>query len=426
VWEAAGMPFPDGPLEERVAAFRRAHLRLARIREVMPAIEETAGHLAGLGIPITHPLQWHGYVVGLRSALSELSVNRASADLKALRDSISTDLKGEPPELLAALVAIDSRDADGYARSLAALHEARHERVLQARCESLLERVRAVHPELAEALAAGTVPEHWEEGWAWARASARLAELEVSPAEERLRAALDEARARQREVSAELSAAEVWEASLSRSDAPAWIAPLWHVPDLLPPTPDSFDVVILDGEHGAGAEALFLLWLAPRVILVGEGGPELPHPEGTIDLIPDELGEVVTPTASLFQILRARFAPASPRPAPEPTGGVPAPAPAQDTPQVPPAQDAHGRDPRQDVPAALSIERGRSIVAYKRPQLVELIGRIAESEPGLTDEELVERASEVLGCPDDETLLVSARLHYAVETYREPSEAAQP
>ncbi|MCP9979657.1 hypothetical protein [Actinomadura madurae] len=39
--------------------------------------------------------------------------------------------------------------------------------------------------------------------------------------------------------------------------------PLWRIPDVLPPAPDAFDVVIVDGEHEAGAEALHVLWHAP-------------------------------------------------------------------------------------------------------------------------------------------------------------------
>lgn len=65
------------------------------------------------------------------------------------------------------------------------------------------------------------------------------------------------------------------------------------------------------------------------------------------------------------------------------------------------------------------IRRGQSIAGYKRPELVEIVGHIAEREPELTDEQIVELVTRLMACPEDEALLVGARLRYAVEAYRE-------
>lgn len=65
------------------------------------------------------------------------------------------------------------------------------------------------------------------------------------------------------------------------------------------------------------------------------------------------------------------------------------------------------------------MRRGRSIASYKRPELVEIVGHVAELEPDLTDDQIVELVTRLLGCPEDEALLVGARLRYAVEAYRE-------
>ncbi|TDB82839.1 hypothetical protein E1264_30860, partial [Actinomadura sp. KC216] len=295
VWEAAGISFPaDLPSAERITRFVRAHARLARIRDAMPAVDETKALLerAGVTVPLAHPLQWHGYVAALRNALDGLGVNRAAADLDALRDSIGPVEKGDPPELRAALTAVGARDAAAYGRALGALAEARHERALQIRCEELLARVRAVHPDLANLMIATDGDEEWhartrrwDEAWAWARAASRRLAEQTVPAEERLRAELAEAEGRLRAVRADLTAAYAWTAVRRTLPAnpgtpaevvPAWILPLWRIPEALPPAPGSFDVAIVDGEHEAGAEALFLLWLAPRIILVGPPGPALP------------------------------------------------------------------------------------------------------------------------------------------------------
>ncbi|MFI0487678.1 hypothetical protein, partial [Actinomadura sp. 9N215] len=336
VWEAAGISFPaDLPPGERVARFVRAHARLARVRDAIPAVDETKALLerSGIAVPLAHPLQWHGYVAALRNALEGLGVNRAAADLDALRDSIGPVEKDDPPELRAALTAVGARDAAAYGRALGALAEARHERSLQLRCEELLARVRAGHPDLANLMIATDGDEawhartrRWDEAWAWARnAARRLAERTVPP-EERLRADLAEAEEHLRTVRATLTAAHALVAvrrHLPRAPAgpsdvvPAWILPLWRIPEALPPAPGSFDVAIVDGVHEAGAEALFLLWLAPRIILVGPPGPELPPLEGPppSTLLPPHLHNAITPTAPLFTALTTE--PESP-PAPEP------------------------------------------------------------------------------------------------------------
>lgn len=410
-WEATGAAFAtDAPPHERLARFHRAHERVARIRAALPALEETAALLdgAGLDVPLHRPELWHEYLTGLRSALLGVDAGRATADLTALRDSIPRG-EDDPPELRAALAALDDRDAAAYARALDDLAAARRERELQVRCEELLGRVRAVHPGLADALAATARDAawteraaRWDEAWTWAHVSGRLAEHARSPAETRVRQALAEAETRHRDLDAELLAARAWGAALARPHlVPAWVLPLWDVPDALAPEPDAFDAVIIDGEHGAGAEALFLLWHAPRVILVGESGPPLPMPDGAppVSDLPAGLREVVSPTAPLFTVLLDALG-GRPRQAAEPPA-----APAAPSPAAPP-------------PAAPSTRTGRSIATYKRRELVELIGRIARQDPDLTDDRLIAVARARLACPPDEHDLVQARLRFALDVHR--------
>ncbi|MFD0906157.1 hypothetical protein ACFQ11_37695, partial [Actinomadura sediminis] len=211
VWEAAGISFPaDLPPAERVNRFVRAHTRLARLHETLPAVNETRELLrrAGLDVPLNHPLQWHAYATALRGALEGLGVDRAAADLDALRDSIGPAGPADPPELAAALAAIDARDADAYGRALAALAQARHERALQLRCGELLDRVRAVHPDLAHLLVATDGDDawrarvrRWDDAWTWARGAG------LTPAEARHRAAVAEAEAAAAAARADLAAA---------------------------------------------------------------------------------------------------------------------------------------------------------------------------------------------------------------------------
>ncbi|NKZ09304.1 hypothetical protein HGB48_37050, partial [Actinomadura latina] len=361
VWEAAGISFPaDLPPAERVTRFVRAHARLARIGEAMRAVDSTRRLLdrGGFGINLAHPVQWHTYASALRNALEGLGVNRAGADLDALRDSIGPAAADDPPELAAAVEAVDARDAGAYGRALGALAEARHERSLQIRCEELLARVRAVHPDLANLLIATDGDEawtartrRWEDAWTWARRATAAA----PPAADRTRADLAAAREELHAARTALTAARAWASAVALADVPAWILPLWRIPDVLPPAHDSFDVVIVDGEHEAGAEALYILWLAPRAILVGPAGPDLPPPEGPLPAtrLPSHLHEAITPTTSLFKALTEPAAPASPSPrdtVPDP--GIKAPRPSAEPPPRPEAQERPQARPATPPPHA--------------------------------------------------------------------------
>ncbi|MFB4306155.1 hypothetical protein [Actinomadura sp. GTD37] len=366
VWEAAGISFPaDLPPAERIARFVRAHARLARVRDAMPAVDSTRRLLerGGFGVPLIHPVQWHTYAAALRNALEGLGVTRATADLDALRDSIGPVDADDPPELAAAVAAVDARDAAAYGRALGGLAEARHERALQIRCGELLARVRAVHPDLANLLIATdgddawqTRTRRWDDAWAWARGTPA-----APPPVDRARADLAAAEEDLRSARAALTTARAWAAAVELADVPAWILPLWRIPDVLPPAPGSFDAVIVDGEHEAGAEALFILWLAPRAILVGPAGPDLPPPEGPppTTRLPSHLHEAITPTTSLFTALTTltrppahedERAPRAPTPEEDQTSGDRAPEQRPAPPPEPPAPPAEAV-PRQPPPA---------------------------------------------------------------------------
>ena len=55
-----------------------------------------------------------------------------------------------------------------------------------------------------------------------------------------------------------------------KSAIPAWIMPIFRVAETVDPQADSFDVVIIDEASQSGLEALFLLYLAKQIIVVGD------------------------------------------------------------------------------------------------------------------------------------------------------------
>ena len=106
----------------------------------------------------------------------------------------------------------------------------------------------------------------------------------------------------------------------AKTAVPAWVVPLPNLLDNLPAERNSFDVVIVDEASQVGMEQLFLLWLAPRVIVVGDnkqctpgenrlgGGQDrifqgLSRHLGDAD---DEIQKLFTTKTNLYGLLSAR------------------------------------------------------------------------------------------------------------------------
>ncbi|MDD7933920.1 AAA domain-containing protein [Actinomycetospora straminea] len=273
----------------------------------------------------------------------------------------------QAPELVAVLDALRRRDADAYTEAVAAVESAHAEARDQRRLDALADRLERAAPGVVALLRAHAA-EPWpdredrlEHAWAYARAAARTrrwAAAEDAP--DRL-ADLDVELAR---TTGKLAAAQAWRACLGRITAeqmralqshrasvaavgrgtgrhadryreaareavevardavPAWVMPIREVLAAVEPRPDAFDVVIVDEASQADLTSLFLLWLAPRVIVVGDdrqctpadvgGGslePAFARLETDLPEVPFYLRSQFTPRASVFSVFRATFGP---------------------------------------------------------------------------------------------------------------------
>ncbi|MGW2270239.1 DEAD/DEAH box helicase [Streptomyces yangpuensis] len=95
--------------------------------------------------------------------------------------------------------------------------------------------------------------------------------------------------------------------------------PLRQVAETISPEPDSFDVVIVDEASQVGLNGLLLLWLAPRIIVVGDDRQCAPYYTGSkhdrITQIFDERmaalepwqREGFDPKSNLYELLSSRF-----------------------------------------------------------------------------------------------------------------------
>ena len=225
----------------------------------------------------------------------------------------------DPPELAELRRAALAQDVDRYGQSRAKLQDAFAEWRDQQRCDELLERLRRWHPQVAAELARTPHHEAWEErlrslpeAGQWLAAKA-FCEQALSPGrDQELQGMLDETELHIAQETTQLVAArtrlhllrkvspeerralEAYRAAVAaigkgkgrytaakrraarsamraaQGAVPAWIMPAGKVAETIPPVMDSFDVVIVDEASQLELGALFLLWLAPRVIAVGD------------------------------------------------------------------------------------------------------------------------------------------------------------
>ncbi|WP_285651138.1 AAA domain-containing protein [Actinomycetospora sp. NBRC 106375] len=271
------------------------------------------------------------------------------------------------PELVAVLETLRRRDADGYAEAVLGVESAHDEARAQRRTDTLSARLEKAAPGVVSLLYAHAGEqwpdreERFEQAWAHARAAARVRSWAAAESAPDRLADLDVELAR---ATARLAAARAWRACLTRvgaeqmralqshrasiaavgrgtgrhadryraaareavevaSDAvPAWVMPIREVLSAVAPRPDAFDVVIVDEASQADLTSLFLLWLAPRVIVVGDdrqctpadvGGGSLESAfarlEHDLPDVPFYLRSQFTPRASVFSVFRATFGP---------------------------------------------------------------------------------------------------------------------
>ena len=249
-------------------------------------------------------------------------------DLAGVRDSLDqlerrleTTAEGIDPhplvEELAALVG--SRDARRYGVTVEALFAFRRESAQLERRNSLFDRLSAASPELASKIRNSCLDPTWESrftkftaSWNWARVRNWLTGLNDPDTERGLTAELDALVHHEQEVLTGLVAAKAWGHCCSRLSAgdrqalqawslavrrigkgtgkyanmhrraarehldqcrsaiPAWIMPIHRVAETIRPGQDLFDVIIVDEASQSGTDALFLSYLANKIVVVGD------------------------------------------------------------------------------------------------------------------------------------------------------------
>ena len=336
--------------------------RVRDVRDALQAVSPDAPRIASIAQARSVGDSAHAI-----AAASSAEASRSWLESVAARVRDAT-VRGASPEGQALTQALHDADGAGIRAALDAWDVAVREHHEEMQLESLHTRLADAAPALAQAIADDpTNPDRSarltsiDSAWAWRRAEEWVRhhhERRDSPLEH----ALDVVEKDIARLTAQLAAEKAWSSCLDRTTAtqvqalqtyrdhvasigkgtgkyaeryragareamqvaqgavPAWVMPLQQVLASIPPEQNSFDVVIVDEASQADISSLFLLWLAPRVIVVGDDKQCAPSDvaSGALDGvfsrldsylsdIPKYLRDSFTPRSSVFSLLRSRF-----------------------------------------------------------------------------------------------------------------------
>lgn len=374
-WALVGVAADSAlPLQVRAARYSTQYRLLQHVTELTGTVRKLQAALEDAKIrdvALRSSTDCEAFGSALAAVRLREAARRATQALAQQTAQLQIQAKqpGAAPELETMASAVQQRDISEYDSALSTLAGAHAEQAAQRRCDELYGQLFQAHPELAKELAQSATERVWDErlrtldsAWAWGQARTFFDEQREPGREQRLEAELAVAEDAVSQSTADLATHQAWQHCLGRMNAtqvaalqsyraaidakgkgtgkyaekysraardamrdaqgavPAWIMSLPDVLATIPPIRDSFDVVIVDEASQASLESLFLLWLAPRVIVVGDDKQCTP-PEvalGSLEPIFDRLDDLLpdlpsymrvafTPRSSLFSILRSRF-----------------------------------------------------------------------------------------------------------------------
>ncbi|MBJ7002720.1 DNA/RNA helicase [Streptomyces sp. CRPSP2-6A1] len=372
-WQQVNADLPQGDVEVQLAELTARSACLEHVQAFGSARDSVDALLVrhGVRLTIASCQAWQDFNAGVAALRGRRAADEAVAQLAAWDELLRTPVNGTQlaAESMALVQALRDQDVEAYAEALEALVAAHRREHRTRRCAELLGALRTGHSLLAGRLVDSADDHNWEKrlgslerAWAWAKASQFLERQRTPGLERKLEGDLSEHEDRLEQVTGELAAA--WgrlhclermtqeqrsalqayrthmaslgkgkgkntglfraaardAMSVAQDAVPAWVMPIPQVAEMVQARRDAFDVVIVDEASQAGMDALFLLWLAPRVIVVGDDkqcAPALTR-NGRHQAIQDKLAahlpdmpsrlrQLYTPHTNLYQLLSTFF-----------------------------------------------------------------------------------------------------------------------
>ena len=305
--------------ESRLACLRRCLNLEADLIEAKNAISA----IAGLAEP-----PWHNIdrVKAIQRVLVAISLDHLHKERSNEIDSLALTIERElsarseiHPASFDYISAIKSRNVEEYAKTFQKLHDIHIRKMQLDRKQQLLDKLSSDASALSESLVLNPADKAWDNrlgsfvsAWHWACADRWIRRISNPAEQESLNHQVNQLRAKIQRLFAELASAKAWRYCLARltdhesghlrawqlavrrigrgtgvrvneyrrearhhleecrSAIPAWIMPIYRVAETIEMKPDIFDVVIVDEASQSGPEALFLQYIAKKIVVVGD------------------------------------------------------------------------------------------------------------------------------------------------------------
>lgn len=317
---------PDGSSAVQAASYEELAKSLRALLHLAERIRSLKGLVKEAGIP--EP-SWSELpeIVKLQNILKAIEADSrwkvANVPLLQLEQTIYSEtlFRDANAGVRSLLETVRSRSIEEYARSYEQLLESQRLRSQAATCSELLQSLRIASEEFANTLESRFRDSEWDshlhgfgEAWDWARCKQWISQITDPNEAIRLTSEVDAQRKKVRDRIRKIAAAKAWahcfatdrlkeeqrqhlrawatavrrigrgtgkHANLHRQAArehmkycrpaiPAWIMPIFRVAETVVPEPGAFDVVIVDEASQSGPEALFLQYIAKRMVVVGD------------------------------------------------------------------------------------------------------------------------------------------------------------
>ncbi|MCL5104725.1 MAG: AAA domain-containing protein [Armatimonadetes bacterium] len=302
--------------------------RLRQVLELSDALDQArnaCSSVENLPEPAWHYLdEVRAYLRAVRAARARRAADTASGRLTEVEKAVSeitleTDCNPVTHDIL---TAVRARDVQSYSSLVERLNILTQFSEKTRRRDSLYAQLATRAPTLAQRIKSEAGLQQWdrvlphlEGSWCWAKARTWLEENFVgSRSEQEIEAELNRVQDRIRRTTGELCALRAWRYCLEslvkneparrslhawaqevrrvgrgtgrraevhrraarenmdncRDAIPAWIMPLYRVAETVRPTTGAYDVVIIDEASQSGPEALFLQFVAKKIVVVGD------------------------------------------------------------------------------------------------------------------------------------------------------------
>ncbi|MGW5739642.1 MULTISPECIES: AAA domain-containing protein [Streptomyces] len=369
-WAGVGATPAGSPAEQLISEFLDRAAVLRAIDECVESLRLVHADFltAGIQQPVTTAEQWQEVRRATSCARALLRVDAAVREFDAVLSSLPPAHPRGVEALQRATQAVEARDFRSYLQAFEDLGAAYQREADRRETGKLFGRLSEAHPELTREFASDPLADHWEsrfavlpQAWAWRQARSFLDTHLLPGREQQLEGDLTQLEARLTNLVEQLvcdqaayhcvirmttkhkQALAAYASAIANAGqatteygkrhqrharsamqtaqgaVPAWIMPLRRVAETIAPEPDSFDVVIVDEASQVGLDGLLLLWLAPRVIVVGDDRQCAPYYTASkhdrITQIFDERlaalepwqREGFDPKSNLYELLQSRF-----------------------------------------------------------------------------------------------------------------------